>query len=142
MRLFLCEKPSQGRDIAKILGARRRGDGYPIGPETTVTWCIGHLLGTAPPEAYGDQYKPWSLEYLPIILTQWQVKNFKGFRTRPGNRPEFSPASDRNEIPFFKKLTYHIPLGTTTSQRSHLFKSLNCSSPSSANRTMTAATSH
>lgn len=47
MRLFLCEKPSQGRGIAKILGARRRGDGYPIGPETTVTWCIGHLLGTA-----------------------------------------------------------------------------------------------
>lgn len=74
MRLFLCEKPSQGRDIAKVLGATRRGDGCLIGTETTVTWCIGHLLETAPPEAYGAQYKSWSLDQLPIIPTQWQVE--------------------------------------------------------------------
>ncbi|WP_434562898.1 DNA topoisomerase III [Pseudomonas sp. Z4-20] len=74
MRLFLCEKPSQGRDIAKVLGASRRGDGCLIGPETTVTWCIGHLLETAPPEAYGDQYKSWSLDHLPIIPAQWRVE--------------------------------------------------------------------
>lgn len=74
MRLFLCEKPSQGRDIAKVLGASRRGDGCLIGREATVTWCIGHLLETAPPEAYGDQYKIWSLDYLPIIPAQWRVE--------------------------------------------------------------------
>ncbi|MGF6222585.1 DNA topoisomerase III [Pseudomonas sp. YL-218 TE3947] len=74
MRLFLCEKPSQGRDIAKVLGASRRSDGCLIGPETTVTWCIGHLLETAPPEAYGIQYKNWSLDDLPIIPAQWQVE--------------------------------------------------------------------
>ncbi|MBD0702473.1 DNA topoisomerase III [Pseudomonas extremaustralis] len=74
MRLFLCEKPSQGRDIAKVLGASRRGDGCLIGRETTVTWCIGHLLETAPPEAYGDQYKTWSLDHLPIIPAQWRVE--------------------------------------------------------------------
>ncbi|MCD9114846.1 DNA topoisomerase III [Pseudomonas alliivorans] len=74
MRLFLCEKPSQGRDIAKVLGASRRGDGCLIGPETTVTWCIGHLLETAPPEAYGDHYKTWSLDHLPIIPAQWRVE--------------------------------------------------------------------
>ncbi len=74
MRLFLCEKPSQGRDIAKVLGATRRGEGCLIGTETTVTWCIGHLLETAPPEAYGDQYKTWSLDHLPIIPAQWRVE--------------------------------------------------------------------
>ncbi|MBK5395481.1 DNA topoisomerase III [Pseudomonas sp. TH39(2020)] len=74
MRLFLCEKPSQGRDIAKVLGATRRGDGCLIGTETTVTWCIGHLLETAPPETYGKQFKSWSLDHLPILPTQWRVE--------------------------------------------------------------------
>ena len=74
MRLFLCEKPSQGRDIAKVLGASRRGDGCLIGTDLTVTWCIGHLLETAPPEAYGIQHKNWSLDHLPIIPAQWQVE--------------------------------------------------------------------
>jgi len=74
MRLFLCEKPSQGRDIAKVLGATRRGDGCLIGTETTVTWCIGHLLETASPEAYGEQFKSWSLDHLPIIPVQWMIE--------------------------------------------------------------------
>ncbi|ROL68739.1 DNA topoisomerase III [Pseudomonas chlororaphis] len=74
MRLFLCEKPSQGRDIAKVLGATRRGDGCLIGTETTVTWCIGHLVEAAPPETYGKQFKSWSLDHLPILPTQWKVE--------------------------------------------------------------------
>ncbi|MNF60541.1 DNA topoisomerase 3 [compost metagenome] len=74
MRLFLCEKPSQGRDIAKVLGATRRGEGCLLGIETAVTWCIGHLLEAAPPEAYGEQYKRWSLEHLPIIPLEWKVE--------------------------------------------------------------------
>lgn len=74
MRLFLCEKPSQGRDIAKVLGATRRSEGCLLGAETTVTWCIGHLLEAAPPEAYSEQYKRWSLEHLPIIPSQWKVE--------------------------------------------------------------------
>ncbi|VVN70480.1 DNA topoisomerase III [Pseudomonas fluorescens] len=74
MRLFLCEKPSQGRDIAKVLGANRRSDGCLIGPEITVTWCVGHLVEAAPPETYGKQFKSWSLDDLPIIPTQWRVE--------------------------------------------------------------------
>ena len=74
MQLFLCEKPSQGRDIAKVLGATRRSEGCLLGPDVGVTWCIGHLLETAPPEAYGEQYKRWSLEQLPIIPIQWKVE--------------------------------------------------------------------
>ncbi|WP_264312488.1 DNA topoisomerase III [Pseudomonas putida] len=72
MRLFICEKPSQARDIARVLQASRRGDGYLQGQNVTVTWCIGHLLETAPPETYGD-YKRWSLDDLPIIPARWQL---------------------------------------------------------------------
>lgn len=74
MRLFICEKPSQGRDLANVLGATKRGDGFLTGPGVTVTWAVGHLLETAPPEAYGTQYgKPWSLSALPILPSPWQV---------------------------------------------------------------------
>ncbi|WP_211460836.1 DNA topoisomerase III [Collimonas silvisoli] len=73
MQLYLCEKPSQGKDIARILGASQRGSGCYNGPGVTVTWCIGHLIEAAPPESYGEQYKRWSLEQLPIIPERWRV---------------------------------------------------------------------
>ncbi|HGL6669405.1 TPA: DNA topoisomerase III [Klebsiella quasipneumoniae] len=74
MRLYICEKPSQGRDLAGVLGATRRGDGFLTGSGVTVTWAVGHLLETAPPEAYGQQFgKPWSLSALPILPAPWQV---------------------------------------------------------------------
>lgn len=72
MRVYLCEKPSQGKDIARVLGARQRGHGCYTGSDITVTWCIGHLLETAPPEAYGEQYRRWSIEQLPIIPEHWR----------------------------------------------------------------------
>ncbi|ECY4644377.1 DNA topoisomerase III [Salmonella enterica subsp. enterica] len=74
MRLVLCEKPSQGRDIAKFLGATQRGEGYLSGPGVTVTWARGHLLETAEPEVYGEQYgKPWRTEVLPLVPAQWKL---------------------------------------------------------------------
>ncbi|MPT00395.1 MAG: DNA topoisomerase III [Pseudomonas sp.] len=73
MRLYICEKPSQARDIARVLQAHRRGEGCLQGTGVTVTWCVGHLLETAPPEIYGDQFKRWSLEHLPIIPQHWQL---------------------------------------------------------------------
>ncbi|MEW5288614.1 DNA topoisomerase III [Erwinia papayae] len=74
MRLFICEKPSQGRDLAGVLGATKRGDGFLSGSGVTVTWAVGHLLENAPPEAYGEQYgKPWTLSSLPILPSPWQV---------------------------------------------------------------------
>jgi DNA topoisomerase-3 len=74
MRVFLCEKPSQGKDIARVLGAGQRGSGCYSAAGTVVTWCIGHLIEAAPPEAYGEQYKRWSLEQLPIIPERWRVE--------------------------------------------------------------------
>ncbi|MBP0714232.1 DNA topoisomerase III [Burkholderia sola] len=74
MRLFLCEKPSQGKDIGRVLGATQRGEGCLSGSGVTITWCIGHLVEAAPPESYGEQYKRWSIEQLPIIPQRWQVE--------------------------------------------------------------------
>ncbi|WP_166359503.1 DNA topoisomerase III [Pseudomonas akapageensis] len=73
MRLFLCEKPSQAKDIAQVLGARRRGDGCWVGTDVTVTWCIGHLLEAAPPDTYDARYKRWVLADLPIVPAQWKM---------------------------------------------------------------------
>ncbi|BAP45840.1 DNA topoisomerase III [Pseudomonas sp. StFLB209] len=74
MRLFLCEKPSQAKDIAAVLGATRRGEGCLVGPNATVTWCIGHLLETAPPDAYDARYKRWALQDLPIVPGTWKMQ--------------------------------------------------------------------
>ena len=74
MRLFLCEKPSQGKDIARVLGAHQRGNGCYNGSGVSVTWCIGHLVEAAPPEAYGEHLKRWSLDQLPIIPQTWRVE--------------------------------------------------------------------
>ncbi|TKJ97686.1 DNA topoisomerase III [Pseudomonas fluorescens] len=73
MRLYLCEKPSQAKDIAAVLGASRRGDGCWLGHGVTVTWCIGHLLETAPPDAYDAKYKRWVLADLPIVPEKWKM---------------------------------------------------------------------
>ena len=74
MRPFLCEKPSQGKDIGRILGATQRGEGCLNGSGVTITWCIGHLVEAAAPEVYDAALKRWSLEQLPIIPQQWRVE--------------------------------------------------------------------
>lgn len=72
MRLFLCEKPSQARDIGKVLGATRRAEGFLQGDGVAVTWAFGHLLEQAEPDAYDPELKRWSLESLPIRPVQWK----------------------------------------------------------------------
>lgn len=74
MRVFLCEKPSQGKDIARVLGAVQRGNGCYSGAGVVVTWCIGHLVEAVPPEGYGEQYKRWAIEQLPILPERWRVE--------------------------------------------------------------------
>ncbi len=74
MQLFLCEKPSQGKDIAAVLGARQRGNGMMVGNGYVVTWAFGHLLEQVPPEHYGAEYgPPWRLEVLPVLPQTWQL---------------------------------------------------------------------
>lgn len=71
--IYLCEKPSQARDIARALGATDKNQHYLSGGGVTVTWCFGHLLEMAAPDGYGEQYKRWSLDTLPIVPTQWRL---------------------------------------------------------------------
>ncbi len=57
MKLVLCEKPSVGNTMAKVLGVKSRKDGYIECGDHIVSWCIGHLVGLALPEEYGKEYK-------------------------------------------------------------------------------------
>ncbi|MCD8096577.1 MAG: DNA topoisomerase 3 [Lachnospiraceae bacterium] len=66
-KLVLAEKPSVAQSIARVIGANRCGDGYLEGNGYVVSWCVGHLVELAPPEAYGDQYAKWRKADLPIF---------------------------------------------------------------------------
>jgi DNA topoisomerase-3 len=74
MRLIVAEKPSVGRDIANALGKHSRKNGTLVGSGWTVTWALGHLAELAPPDAYGEQYKRWRLETLPILPEKFKVR--------------------------------------------------------------------
>ena len=65
--LVLAEKPSVGKELARVLGCRQSRDGYIEGVKYIVTWSLGHLVTLADPEHYGDKYKKWDLETLPMI---------------------------------------------------------------------------
>jgi DNA topoisomerase-3 len=74
MRLIVAEKPSVGRDLASALGRHRKEKGALVGDGWTVTWALGHLAELAPPDAYGEQYKKWRLESLPILPERFKVR--------------------------------------------------------------------
>ncbi|BAQ09831.1 DNA topoisomerase III [Bacillus sp. OxB-1] len=65
--VVLAEKPSVARDIARVLGCHKKGNGFLEGNQYIVTWALGHLVTHADPEGYGNEYKEWKLEHLPII---------------------------------------------------------------------------
>ncbi|MFD1848670.1 DNA topoisomerase III [Oceanobacillus bengalensis] len=65
--VVLAEKPSVGRDIARVLNCNKKGNGYLEGGKYIVTWALGHLVTLADPEAYDDKYKQWRLDELPML---------------------------------------------------------------------------
>jgi len=69
----LAEKPSVARDIARVLGADKRGQGYLQGNGYVVTWAIGHLVSLAEPHQINPQWRQWRLEALPILPGQWPL---------------------------------------------------------------------
>lgn len=70
--LVITEKPSVAQSIAAALGVKERKDGYIEGAGYIVSWCVGHLVGLAQADAYGEQYKKWSYDSLPILPQEWQ----------------------------------------------------------------------
>lgn len=75
MQVYLCEKPSQAKDLAAVLGIKQRSEGYlHDGKGRVVTWALGHLLEMFLPDDYSQHYKSWSLETLPITPNNWQQK--------------------------------------------------------------------
>ncbi|SHM64833.1 DNA topoisomerase III [Gracilibacillus kekensis] len=65
--VVIAEKPSVGRDIARVLKCNKKGNGYIEGPSYIVTWALGHLVTLADPEAYDNKYKTWKLDELPML---------------------------------------------------------------------------
>ena len=74
MKLCITEKPSVGRDIAQILGATSRHDGYYEGNGYRVTWTFGHLCCLKEPHDYSPLWKRWSLSALPMIPPKFAIK--------------------------------------------------------------------
>ena len=77
-KLVLAEKPSVGRDIARVLKCQKQNGSYIEGNDYVVTWAMGHLVGLADPEAYGNQYKTWSMETLPMLPEPMKLTVLKG----------------------------------------------------------------
>ena len=93
MKLWIAEKPSVAKAICSELGIIKKGTGFTVCTgDNTVTWCFGHLLGQAEPDAYTSEDIPltkkgkkiWRIEDLPIFPTQWKllVKNDKGVKAQ------------------------------------------------------------
>ncbi|WP_105617182.1 DNA topoisomerase III [Vallitalea okinawensis] len=66
-KLVLAEKPSVGREIARVLKCTKKGNGFIEGNQYIVTWALGHLVTLADPEAYNKQYASWRMEDLPML---------------------------------------------------------------------------
>lgn len=73
-KLVITEKPSVAQSIAKVIGADKRGDGYLEGNGYLVSWCVGHLVELAPPEAYDEKYEKWRYSDLPILPSEWKYQ--------------------------------------------------------------------
>ena len=74
MIVCIAEKPSVGRDIARLLGANDRRDGYLEGNGYQVTWTFGHLCSLLEPQDYTPQWRAWNMSSLPMIPERFGIK--------------------------------------------------------------------
>src|SRR5437764_13910363 len=72
--LVIAEKPSVGRDLARVLdGPFEKGEGYLEGPQHLITWAVGHLVQLAEPDEYDPKFKRWRMDDLPIVPQRFKV---------------------------------------------------------------------
>ena len=86
--LIIAEKPSVAQTIAAALGVKEKKDGYIEGNGYLVSWCVGHLIGLSEAAAYGEQYKKWSYDSLPILPQEWK------YTVAAGKRAQFATLKD------------------------------------------------
>lgn len=78
MRVLICEKPSQAKDIASVIGIGKREHGFYVCKNgDRITWCFGHMLQLAAPDTYERSLKPWRMEILPVVPDQWIMEKNK-----------------------------------------------------------------
>ncbi len=80
--VVLAEKPSVGRDIARVIGCRTSGDGCLIGEKYIVTWAVGHLVTLSEPDEMDEKYKKWSFATLPILPEKIPLKVISATKTQ------------------------------------------------------------
>lgn len=104
MDLYICEKPSQAKDLAQVLRISKRAEGYlHDGGDRMVTWAFGHLLELDMPDAYDPSLKSWNMETLPIAPDQWRyhvkksgAKQFKVIKELLGKASQVFIATDHD----------------------------------------------
>ena len=80
MKLVITEKPSVAISIAKVIGANKKKDGYYEGNGYRVSWCVGHLIQMANPDAYDEKYAKWNITDLPIVPKNYKYEIAKSTR--------------------------------------------------------------
>ena len=80
MKLVIAEKPSVAISIAKVIGANKKKDGYYEGNGYRVSWCVGHLIQMANPDAYDEKYAKWNITDLPIVPKNYKYEIAKSTR--------------------------------------------------------------
>ncbi|SCY34187.1 DNA topoisomerase III [Alkaliphilus peptidifermentans] len=72
-KIVIAEKPSVGRDLARVLNCNKKGNGYFEGEKYVVTWALGHLVTLADPEVYNPKYKTWNIDDLPMLPSELKL---------------------------------------------------------------------
>lgn len=99
MILVIGEKPSVSKELAKVLGADKKGNGFIEGNGYIVSWCFGHLVGLKYPNDYSEKWaEKWSFDQLPMIPTEWKFSISKNTKAQYDILKDLMSRSDVSEI--------------------------------------------